>query len=441
VNTNALQLREHTSTNSGEPFVESAAELWRHLRVSVTRVPGQDDWTLTAGSTVGFASVRRRVGVTAGVRVLPKIDALDMFFLADYAFGTRRPVQAPALDPALLMPQDRDPAAMLLLWLGGDINAFATRWLRRSYRPRHQVLEGEIRGEVLFDRYIAEHVPIGDAVSIPARVNERTLDTANNRLLKAGLRHAVALSHLLPVPAARVAVRRAVWAALPRFAQVADVRPTARNLRGVSARGPQRHYAAITRLVRDFLQGSLLGDTTGSTEVTAFTIDLPLLFQEALRGILADTKFVQLTSSRPRANIIGPSGTVLSSSKVDPDYVLRTSRPDGQPVLLLLDAKYKRAVETIPQNESDAMIVRLAQTQLRVKRADVYQATAYRRHKSWLGAKAALVYPVSMPDASSPPDVHRVEGFDGPVHLLFLDVGPHARSNLENFRNQISSLL
>lgn len=166
----------------------------------------------------------------------------------------------------------------------------------------------------------------------------------------------------------------------------------------------------------------------------AFTIDLPLLFQEALRGILEDTPWLGLDGERPRAKVVNQTGTALKSSNVDPDYVIRTGSRAGA---LLLDAKYKRAVETVPADPDDGVVVPVRGLSLYIKRADVYQATAYRRHLEWADSRAALVYPIALEEGSSLPDVHRVEGFDEPVHVLFLDVGPSASRYLPAFRDQL----
>lgn len=429
-----LAITEHRSAILEDAWVRAVpASFWEQTKTKVTRVPGQDGWSVLAESHVGIARVTTELGPLT-LQISPKLDRCDSFFLADYAYGQRhQPLRQLPGEQALVDQVRDDPAACLLLWHVLAIHRFSSRWLRRDQVTLPKDLHGTIRGSIQLSQYVTKHVALADAATIPCRLRQRTQDTPNNRILKAGLHRAAGLAMNLPVPGARRAVRAAVGAALPRFAQVADVAGSPRDLRGTSTKGPLRHYSEVLNATIGFLQGNYLSGELGATGTTAFLWSMPVLFQEALRGIITESTSLSLIDDIPVATIHDARGTKRSSSKVDPDYVVSTA--DG--ATLLLDAKYKNAASSGPA--VDLLEVPGAR-HIRVPRSDIYQMAAYRQHDRWANPVGALVYPISLHPNETLPAPYQVRGFGAPIHICFIDVGPHARTNLPRFLEHTQEL-
>ncbi len=372
--------------------------------------------------------------------VAPKLPGADMFFLADYAYGQQEEaLRILDFDPVALAAAYADPTACLLMWHVNAIDNFASRWLRRDYGSNDRVFDGKVKGRILLDRYITGHLATGRANEIPCRTIEQTQDTPNNQVLKAGLRHVAVLSHSLPVEAAGRAVRHQVASALPKFAQVSDVNVNTSVLRGISTRGPQRHYERILRATRSLLDGRFAGIGAGGLDVESFMWRMPVLFQESVRGIVSMIDEVALHQTKPpAATVHDGSGLRIKSSKVAPDLVI------GVPGhgTLLLDTKYK-SVLTGPTAtpESDSIVLN-EKARIAVSRADIYQAVAYGRHEKWSDDVIAsgLLFPLSLPVWAQLPEPMSIRGFGEAIPLLFIDVGPHARKNLQRFRSILLEL-
>jgi 5-methylcytosine-specific restriction enzyme subunit McrC len=430
-----LSLTEHCSASLEDDWVRAVpASFWEQTKTTVTRAPCQGEWSVLAESYVGVARVKTDLGHLT-LHISPKLDRCDSFFLADYAYGQRhQPLRQLPGEQALVDQVRNDPAACLLLWHILAIHRFSARWLRRDQVTLTKDLHGKIKGSIQLGRYITKHVALADAATIPCRLRERTQDTPNNRILKAGLRRAALLATDLPVPAARRAVRAAVSAALPRFAQVADVAGSPRDLRGTSTKGPLRHYTEVLSATIGFLHGDYLSGDLGSTGTTAFLWSMPTLFQEALRGIIAESTSLRLLDDVPVATIHDAQGVKRSSSKVDPDYVVRTAAGST----LLLDAKYKHAATS---TTTDDLLEVPGARRIRVPRTDIYQMAAYRQHDQWANPAGALVYPISLYPGETLPAPYQVRGFGSPIHICFIDVGPNARTNLPGFLEHTKALV
>lgn len=440
----AITVEERQSTTIAADLAASIpADFWKAADCTVQRSPGDTDWTLSAGDSAG---VTRLIAPSYDLtlNVTTKLPSADVFFLADYAFGQRHePLRLFDYDSPLLDAVRNDPTACLLMWHARSINQFAARWLRRDYRTRDRVFDSKVKGRILLDRYVKEHVAVGQASTIPCRTIERTQDTPNNRILKAGLRYIAALSHTLPVQLAGRAVAQQVAATLPRFAQVSDINPTAKDYRAVSTRGPQRHYGPVLRATLELLSNRFLSDQSGSTATQSFMWQMPTLFQESVRGIIANFDDVSLDPSpAPRATISTSHGKKLRSNPVDPDLVI-TAATNGR--CLLLDTKYKNALPQHPGASEPAAgdgVIDLASKQrIKVNRADIYQAVAYRQHDRWHNAISGLLYPVCLHAAQPLPQPLQVAGFGDPIYLAFIDIGPHAAENLLDFHTLLTNLV
>lgn len=409
-------------------------DFWVALGMTVTKQPGDVGWKVKADALSGIARARTR-DLDLTVRIEPKLAGADLVFLADYAYGQRGEVlRRPDAARVGVDSQHNDPIAQLLIWYVKSVNDFAMRWLRRSYRSRRVTLDGRVRGRVLIGPYMARSLTSGRANEIPCVVTERTIDTANNQVLKAGLRRVAKLALTLPVPAARRAVRRAVAGALPRFAEVTDVEIGAGQLRATSTKGPERHYESLLATTRDLLEGRFLGQILGQAQVDSFLWSMPHLFQEAVRGILDTAEdFTMDGARRPSAKYYDATGARLRSSRIDPDFILFSD--DG---VTVLDAKYKDALG-IGGTDTD-LVESTTGPRLRVSRSDLYQLAAYRQHTAWKGAPVALIYPVVVVPNADLPKPYVVEGLGDPIWLTFIDVGSRAREHIAGFLENIAAL-
>lgn len=409
-------------------------DFWTALGITVSRTPGAVSWTLKAGSLSGIARTASRA-VDLTVHIAPKLSGADLVFLAEYAYGQKvDALRRPIADRVGVDSKHNDPVATLLVWYADSVREFATRWLRRSYRTRRVVLSGRVRGRVLIGPYVNRSLTNARASEIPCAITERTIDTANNRLLKAGLRRVAKLARTLPILAARSAVRRAVAGALPLFADVSDVEIGPVELRAVSTRGPERHYSSIVATTIDLLQGRYLGQNLGQANVESFLWSMPDLFQEAVRGILGESDQLALRGERrPSARYFDGAGVKLRASRIDPDFIA-----EGPYGVVLLDAKYKDALG-LGGGDTD-FVESVTGPSLRVTRSDLYQLAAYRQHAAWDGAPVALVYPVVVASGGSLPASYSVLGLGAPIWLIFVDVGPRAREHIDEFIDRLAAL-
>uniref|UniRef100_UPI003F49855F 5-methylcytosine restriction system specificity protein McrC n=1 Tax=Paenarthrobacter ureafaciens TaxID=37931 RepID=UPI003F49855F len=429
-----IRLQEYETTLIDDEIVQLVDDsFWAEVSVSATRHPKDDRWRMKAESLSGIARYRSSA-IDLTVVIEPKLKAADVLFLAEHAYGQRVEVlRRPKSARVGIDSTYPDPIAALLIWYVDAVADFATRWLRRSYRAREVVLSGQVRGRFLVSKYVTQSLATARNADVPCVITERTIDTANNRVLKAGLREVAKLSSALAVPGARMAVKSAVNAALPLFAEVSDTSIGPRELRATSVRGSERHYASILETTADLLGGRHLGAKTGANQVSSFMWAMPALFQEALRGILEASEDFRLDKSkRPSAKIYDGSDKKLTTSKIDPDYVIRTDNE-----VMLFDAKYKESLK-IPGNEEESLTVGTTGPKIRVSRSDIYQMAAYRQQPLWLGAKTALIYPIVLAAGQTLPKPYEVRGIGPAIRLHFMDVGPNARENLASFREQIA---
>lgn len=427
-----LSIREYGTAVAAPELVDQVdAELWPRLRLTASRRAGDHDWTVSAAQHVGVA--RLRIGARdVPLSIRPKLP-VDVFFLADYAFGgeTDRNVLVDRRLQADLAAIRTDPAACLIAWLLADVERFARRHLRRTYLLRREVLEGELRERVLLDDYVSGHLAQGLPQEVPCEFPDLSVDTPPNRAIRATVRYALSQVPLLELEAARIVLRKRARRTLGLFAAVTDERLRSRTFEDVRRHGHPRHYTPILDRCEAFAAGMHLEREIGDTTRQAFLWDMNVLFQEALRGILEVGGSWTLDTTRPRATIRSPTGNRLSSSKVDPDYVLRSAWGT-----LLLDAKYK---DTGLGDDVQEIAVPGA-GQVRVSRADIYQAVAYREHDAYPRATCGLVFPVALQPGQPLPNPRIVTGFGDPVHLLFVDVGAGAAAHLPSFYDRLDQL-
>ena len=402
---------------------------WSKLGLGVARHLGTPPghWEVTTDRFVGIA----RLGTgaqTKHLRVRPKLDA-DIFFLADYAFGSERDLVANEELRAHLAILRDDPAACFLAWFLAETQSFIDRWLRRDYILRKEVFEGRIRGRLLIAEYAGRYVATGQAHRAPCQFFDLTPDNLPNQILKAAIRHVGRVAARLPLSAARRLLGRRVTRQLPLLAGVAERTVVSSDYRRLRLRGALRHYGPIIAKCRAMLEGTYITQELGTSDRDAFMWDMSVLYEHALRGVIAQWPAGALETERGRARIVNPKGTKVSSSKVNPDYVLTSVGHR-----LVVDAKYK---ETRSSEPDDGAAVQVGTSKIRLARSDIYQAISYGQHDKYRPAVPILVYPVVLGPGEQLPRAYRVTGFNQEVLVLFLDTGREARMRVADFYRRL----
>jgi 5-methylcytosine-specific restriction enzyme subunit McrC len=430
-----LEVREQSTTKAADDLVSQIGDtLWDRLGVSVRRAPGDQEWTVRTSDMVGV--VRLEVGKEqVHIRISPKLNGLDLFFLADWAYGSRKSGRALQGERAHLDSLRTDPAACLLGWYLNELTRFGSRWLRRGYEAKEEDLVSRIRGRINMPRYMTRSIPQGRAHVIPCRFVEPSHDTPANRYLKFGLRRAAVLANAVPIVPAQKALREMARQALSLFANVTDVKVSASEARRLNLKGPLRHYQPLIELTRSLVSGAYVSADVGRHSQEAIMWSLNVLYEEALREVLANWPGAVLDPKRARAKVVLADGRTVGASPVKPDYVLLRGGTDR----LVLDAKYKDTRLSSSAGEIVNLSVGRWQS-IRIHRADVYQVVAYAQHAMWRPTATGLVYPVALEDEDPYPQPAVIEAFDPTVHIVFLDVGPGAQANLPSFYAALDSI-
>lgn len=434
-----LEILEQSTVRATDELVAAVnEERWKELSLSFRKSPGDSHWTVRSTDFTGIARLDIP-GSPAHLRVSPKIECLDLFFLADWAYGTNSVGKKLKDARANLAALRSEPAACILGWYVAEVLTFSTRWLRRGYVVREEDLVGRVRGRIDVARYFSRSVAQVRPHVIPARFSEPSQDTAVNRYLKAGLRTAAVLARSVPLEGARIALDELIRRALALYSAVGDVPVQPRDAFRLNLSGPLRHYAPIVEFTTSILEGTYVGTEIGSHAQDAIMWSLNNLYEQALRNVLDAWPGATMVRGKYRATITDSNDeqAVNGSTPVRPDYVLR--RSDGS--LLILDAKYKSVLppSQFAADEEVELIATRGQ-RIRVSRADIYQVVAYARHSNLETDKVILLYPiVLLPDEEYPTPL-QVREFTPRCHIVFFDVGPTADQNRANFYLALDSL-
>lgn len=432
-----LQIAEQSTARATSALIEAVApDRWHDLNLSFQKAPGDEDWTVRATDFTGIARLDVN-GAPVHLKVTPKIEGLDLFFLADWAYGTKSVGKKLTDARANLAALRPEPAACLLGWYLAEVLTFATRWLRRGYVVREEDLIGRVRGRIDVARYLNRSLAQARPHIVPARFTEPTHDTAVNRYLKAGLRQVAVLARAVPLEAARIALDELTRRTLAMFAGVADVSVRPQEARRFNLSGPLRHYAPIVKFTTALLEGTYVSTEIGGHAQDAIMWSLNGLYEQALGNVLDAWPGATDVRGRHRATLIDGSGRVNGATPVKPDYVIR--RPDG--VRLVLDAKYKNVLPSTSIEPDETIDLAPARGQrIRVRRADIYQTVAYGRHSGLRTDKVALLYPVALRPDEPYPDPLRVQGFSPVCHVVFFDVGSRADAHRANLYRALDEL-
>lgn len=421
-----LEIAEQSTARATDDLVQAISEeRWKELALTFRKSPGDSYWTVRSADFTGIAKLDI-AGEPVHLRVTPKIDGLDLFFLADWAYGTRSVGKKLQGTRANLAAMRSEPAACLLGWYVAEVLSFATRWLRRGYVVREEELVGRVRGRIDVARYLGRSVAQARPHVIPARFTEPSHDTTVNRYLKAGLRHVAVLARAVPVEGARVALDELTRRALSLFSAVGDVPAQPQDALRMNLSGPLRHYAPIVEFTTALLNGTYLSTELGDHAQDAIMWSLNRLYEDALGKVLEAWPGASRVRGAYNATVIAFDDVtkVNGSTPVKPDYVMR--RADGS--LLVLDAKYKRVVPTAsaPTDDDDIDLPSVGGQRIRIRRADIYQVVAYARHVDLTTDKVVLLYPIALGAGDDYPAPQRVREFAPTCHLVFFDVGLNA---------------
>ena len=430
-------LRESVPASWSAEIVHRAAPAdWAAVGVTVQQQLGDPagSWRLRAGRYVGVAELGSP-SAPVKVRIDPKIDA-DLFLLADWAYGhVRSAADADAL-PAHIDVLRREPAACLLGWYLGALEAFVVRWLRRDFQLQRDVLVGRVRGHILMPEYVTRHVATGKPHHVPCQYLEASLNTLANRILRRALHETARVISTLAIPDARRYLHATVERIEPFLAAVTNQPVAPGDFRRVRLGRAQRHYEPILRKSQAVLAGLFFSQRFGEHAQRAFLWDAAILFQEALRGILRTWDGgPRLDAGHGSASLIDADDRHLQSSKVDPDYVLRCDRGT-----FVLDAKWKNVVvaRELLGPEDTGLEIPVAGARIKISRSDVYQAVSYSHHDKYRPCETGLVFPVVLDVGEHLPAPLRVTGFGRPVWVLFVDVGTKAHAHFPAFFDSIN---
>jgi 5-methylcytosine-specific restriction enzyme subunit McrC len=428
-----LQIREGEGLDAEAELIELYEDQWAWLGFQVNRPLGGDreTWRVRIDGWAGVAQLPTRNAYAPQLQVRPKLD-LDLFFLADYAFGRERNRIAQHRLEALVDALRDTPTAQLIAWFLAELDSFILRHLRRDYIVQHEVFEARIRGRLLMSDYLQRYVTSGQSHRAPCQFFEFTRDNLANQILKRSLRELRRLATLLPLPSARRELCDWADRLLPFVGAVSDRVIDPADFNRLRLRGAMRHYAPIIEKCRALLGHAYMTTELGAHRQDAFLWSTSDLFERALRGILRTTPGIKLLPRGAKAAIVDPEGTTVRRTRVLPDYVLQIlgSR-------LILDAKYKDV--RLPAEASDEILELevIGQRSIRVHRSDIYQVIAYAQHARYGPAVVALVHPLVLQGDQQLPAPYRVTGFGNDVQLFFLDVGHSAANNLATFRQTL----
>jgi 5-methylcytosine-specific restriction enzyme subunit McrC len=228
------------------------------LAVGVGREPGT--WTIAATSHVGTF-------VTPELELLvrPKVPMHNLFQMLDV--GLRH---ASFDSSTFAFGADRSLLAAIAQLYARSVERAIGSGLVRSYRPENDRLLA-LRGRIDVPALVRRP---GLPAPVPCAFDEYTSDIFENRALKAALRH------LLRVPGIRPTTRRSLNHTLARFEEVADGPVDVAAIDRLVFNRLNRHYRAPLRLAQLILRNLSLIDRIGSTDASAFTVDMNVVFQD-----------------------------------------------------------------------------------------------------------------------------------------------------------------
>ncbi|MES0190998.1 restriction endonuclease [Mesorhizobium sp. C264A] len=208
-----------------------------------------------------------------------------------------------------------------------------------------------------------------DRSHLLCRFDERSIDNAHNRALKAVLR-------MLHSRAMSARTRAIVASFLHRFDEVADVRIRIDDISALPLDRTIRHWQLAFRKALRLFAGLFPDVRTGDTSGSALLFNMERLFETVL-GLRIRRECRAIFGRHLSVELQGPTASLaISGFHLRPDITVT----DGDDIVAILDAKWKRLDTDKPNSgvtSSDAYQINTYADRYRCKRlALIYPATA-----------------------------------------------------------------
>ena len=306
-----------------EGQVLSGVELTRAEAVAlsgtklVTATPEGDGWRVAAGQWVGAI----RCGQLE-VRVAPKVGSVKVLQLLARAYG----VAGLKVDEDQLgLSDDTALSTVLAVLFEREACSALASQPQRGYRTEDQslpVVRGRIR---LTDQALRR---FGAVTPIEVTVDEWTMDTDDNRRLRAATQRLLGLADL-PV-STRAGLRR-----VDRLLADVHVPPRGARLAPWTATRLNSHLQRLLHLADLAISGASVEHRVGSVIARGFALNMAWVFERLLEQLLAEE-----CRSGGVGRLLAQDRHLLDQGNllvIKPDLVI----VDGPKVLAVADAKYK----------------------------------------------------------------------------------------------------
>lgn len=279
----------------------------------VAALPDREGWRVTAEHAVG--AVRRGDLV---VRVQPKVGVVQVLTLLARAQG----MSGLRVDPAYVdVSPDADLSAVLAVLFAQEAATAMAAGPLRGYRSEDQslpVLRGRVR---LVEQYLRRY---GQLVPIEVTVDEWTLDTDDNRRLRA------ATAVLLALPGGPGSARQSLLR-LDRSLSEAALPPPGAVLPPWTATRLNVRLHRLLHLADVVLAHASVEQEAGATQTHGFVVKMAWLFETLIARLLGEITSGLVTQDTQ------PLDT-LERLRIRPDLVFRGA---GDAAVAVADTKYK----------------------------------------------------------------------------------------------------
>ena len=286
-------------------------------------LPGDDEYELTAGSTVGTA-------VLPSLRLLvrPKVDLRNVLFLLGYGLDLANWSQE-----RFPYEEDQDLLSAVARIFEAEVSRSARQGLARGYRARHETLT-TLRGRIdVVGQFRARQ---DRPFPLECSFEDYTEDTELNRIVKAALRR------LLRIPGLDPEVARVLRFRYRMFDEVAAFTYGPGSVPEVGYTRLNEHWRPASELARIILNQGSLRDEVGTTLGLSFKVDMNKLFERFVEKVLSREARVAGLGLVPQA-----PRQLSTDIPIYPDLVLQGVGSD----LAVGDAKYKDPGTGRPRNE------------------------------------------------------------------------------------------
>jgi 5-methylcytosine-specific restriction enzyme subunit McrC len=298
--------------------LELTPDLVRHVLAAAPAL--QLSPTTTAGRYVVTASDLVGTIALPGLDILirPKVGIENLFVLLDSGL----PAEALSVEDARL-EANADFLAVFADFFARSVHLATGRGLLRTYRQHEEVLVAP-RGRIDFAAQVRRAMLPSP---LECRFDEFTADVTENQLLLGTIERLLRLTELAP------SVRSTLRSLRTRFEDVTPRRPEVADFDRIVHTRLSEHYRAPLGLARLIAQNLSLADQHGSTIVSSFLLDMPIVYEQFVTNRLQRHLRGRLTVEAQAEMWLAEHNRV----RVRPDLVFRKG---AQPVFVG-DVKYK----------------------------------------------------------------------------------------------------